>query len=85
VAKKVENALEVAGLSSRDVTPFVKVRVTSIIQKISASETINKEGLITIWNPTEKQVRYNHLAAHTCRNQFYSLSKRETDYLVLYH
>ncbi|XP_051223047.1 protein BREAST CANCER SUSCEPTIBILITY 2 homolog B isoform X4 [Lolium perenne] len=55
VAKKVENALEVAGLSSRDVTPFVKVRVTSIIQKISASETINKEGLITIWNPTEKQ------------------------------
>ncbi|KAM0918866.1 hypothetical protein ACQ4PT_008593 [Festuca glaucescens] len=55
VAKKVENALEVAGLSSRDVTPFVKVRVTSLIQKISASETINKEGLITIWNPTEKQ------------------------------
>uniref|UniRef100_A0ACD5TRR7 Uncharacterized protein n=1 Tax=Avena sativa TaxID=4498 RepID=A0ACD5TRR7_AVESA len=54
VAKKVENALEVAGLGSRDVTPFVKVRVTSLIQKISASKT-NKEGLITIWNPTEKQ------------------------------
>ncbi|KAM0883363.1 hypothetical protein ACQ4PT_031677 [Festuca glaucescens] len=55
VAKKVESALEVAGLSSRDVTPFVKVRVTSLIQKISASKTINKEGIITIWNPTEKQ------------------------------
>ncbi|KAK1661883.1 hypothetical protein QYE76_050042 [Lolium multiflorum] len=55
VAKKVENALEVAGLSSRDVTPFVKVRVTSLTKKISASKTINKEGLITIWNPTEKQ------------------------------
>uniref|UniRef100_A0ACD5VKF8 Uncharacterized protein n=1 Tax=Avena sativa TaxID=4498 RepID=A0ACD5VKF8_AVESA len=55
VAKKVENALEVAGLGSRDVTPFVKVRVTSLIKKISASKTNNKEGLITIWNPTEKQ------------------------------
>ncbi|CAM0879681.1 unnamed protein product [Alopecurus aequalis] len=55
VAKKVENALEVAGLSSRDVTPFLKVRVTSLVQKISASKTINKGGLITIWNPTEKQ------------------------------
>ncbi|XP_044338914.1 protein BREAST CANCER SUSCEPTIBILITY 2 homolog B isoform X2 [Triticum aestivum] len=55
VAKKVENALEVAGLSSRDVTPFLKVRVTSLAHKISATKTINKEGLITIWNPTEKQ------------------------------
>ncbi|CAM0879886.1 unnamed protein product [Alopecurus aequalis] len=55
VAKKVENALDVAGLSSRDVTPFLKVRVMSLVQKISASKTIRKEGLITIWNPTEKQ------------------------------
>nr|XP_045090581.1 protein BREAST CANCER SUSCEPTIBILITY 2 homolog B isoform X4 [Aegilops tauschii subsp. strangulata] len=55
VAKKVENALEVAGLSSRDVTPFLKVRVTGLAHKISATKTINKEGLITIWNPTEKQ------------------------------
>ncbi|KAE8792571.1 Breast cancer type 2 susceptibility protein-like protein [Hordeum vulgare] len=55
VAKKVENALEVAGLSSRDVTPFLKVRVTSLVHRISATKTINKEGLITIWNPTEKQ------------------------------
>ncbi|XP_037411655.1 protein BREAST CANCER SUSCEPTIBILITY 2 homolog B-like isoform X8 [Triticum dicoccoides] len=55
VAKKVESALEVAGLSSRDVTPFLKVRVTSLAHKISATNTIKKEGLITIWNPTEKQ------------------------------
>ncbi|KAF7035226.1 hypothetical protein CFC21_046138 [Triticum aestivum] len=55
VAKKVESALEVAGLSSRDVTPFLKVRVTGLAHKISATKTINKEGLITIWNPTEKQ------------------------------
>jgi breast cancer 2 susceptibility protein len=88
VAKKVENALEVAGLSSRDVTPFVKVRVTSLVQKISASKTINKEGLITIWNPTEKQVWYTHLALvaySTCRNHFLLCRKEKTYHLVLYH
>uniref|UniRef100_A0A0E0BXK0 Tower domain-containing protein n=1 Tax=Oryza meridionalis TaxID=40149 RepID=A0A0E0BXK0_9ORYZ len=57
VAKKVENALKVAGLSSRDVTPFLKVRVTGLISKHSATKSGCREGLITIWNPTEKQVR----------------------------
>ncbi|EEE53927.1 hypothetical protein OsJ_00498 [Oryza sativa Japonica Group] len=55
VAKKVENALKVAGLSSRDVTPFLKVRVTGLISKHSATKSGCREGLITIWNPTEKQ------------------------------
>uniref|UniRef100_A0A0E0JEH1 Tower domain-containing protein n=1 Tax=Oryza punctata TaxID=4537 RepID=A0A0E0JEH1_ORYPU len=55
VAKKVENALKVAGLSSRDVTPFLKVRVMGLISKQSATKSSHREGLITIWNPTEKQ------------------------------
>ncbi|EEC70000.1 hypothetical protein OsI_00530 [Oryza sativa Indica Group] len=55
VAKKVENALKVAGLSSRDVTPFLKVRVMGLISKHSATKSGHREGLITIWNPTEKQ------------------------------
>ncbi|KAL6848133.1 hypothetical protein ACP4OV_022261 [Aristida adscensionis] len=54
-AKKVEKALEVADLSSRDVTPFLKVRVTGLVSKHSAAKASNKEGLITIWNPTEMQ------------------------------
>ncbi|KAG0381280.1 hypothetical protein BDA96_K000300 [Sorghum bicolor] len=55
VSKKVEKALEVSGLSSRDVTPFLKVRVIGLVNKHSASTSSNKEGLITIWNPTEMQ------------------------------
>ncbi|KAL6627377.1 hypothetical protein ACP70R_031103 [Stipagrostis hirtigluma subsp. patula] len=55
VAKKVEKALEVANLSSRDVTPFLKVRVTGLVSKHSAAKASNKEGIITIWNPTEMQ------------------------------
>ncbi|XP_062193519.1 protein BREAST CANCER SUSCEPTIBILITY 2 homolog B-like [Phragmites australis] len=55
VAKKVEKALEVANLSSRDVTPFLKVRVMGLVSKLSASKASSKEGLITIWNPTEMQ------------------------------
>ncbi|CAL4951790.1 unnamed protein product [Urochloa decumbens] len=55
VAKKVQKALEVADLSSRDVTPFLKVRVMGLVSKLSASTSSNKEGLITIWNPTEMQ------------------------------
>lgn len=54
-AKKVQKALEVAGLSTRDVTPFLKVRVTGLINKLAASTSSNKEGQITIWNPTEMQ------------------------------
>ncbi|CAO2193802.1 unnamed protein product [Urochloa humidicola] len=55
VAKKVQKALEIADLSSRDITPFLKVRVIGLVSKLSASTSSNKEGLITIWNPTEMQ------------------------------
>lgn len=56
VAKKIEKALEETDLSSRDVTPFLKVRVVGLVRKDSISKDSNKEGLITIWNPTEMQV-----------------------------
>lgn len=62
VSKKIEKALEVAGLSPRDVTPFLKVRVIGLVNKHSTSTSSNKEGLITIWNATEMQVCHNHPA-----------------------
>ncbi|XP_078177625.1 protein BREAST CANCER SUSCEPTIBILITY 2 homolog B-like isoform X3 [Carex rostrata] len=52
--KKIENALEQAGLGSRDVSPFMKVRVVGLCVKSLSGKSRNKEGLITIWNPTEK-------------------------------
>lgn len=85
VAKKVENALEVAGLSSRDVTPFLKVRVTSLVHKISATKTINKEGLITIWNPTEKQVCYNFYSALKIEERLFGvISLKQTTNVASY-
>jgi hypothetical protein len=77
VAKKVEKALEVADLSSRDVTPFLKVRVVGLVSKGSALKDSNKEGLITIWNPTEMQVWHNHPAVYKCCNASYSQLRRD--------
>jgi breast cancer 2 susceptibility protein len=76
VAKKVEKALEVADLGSRDVTPFLKVRVVGLVSKGSVSKGSNKEGQITVWNPTEMQVWYNHPEVYNCFNAFYSLFRR---------
>ncbi|XP_072958786.1 protein BREAST CANCER SUSCEPTIBILITY 2 homolog B-like isoform X2 [Typha angustifolia] len=53
--KKIDKALQDAGLSSREVTPFVKVRVVGLNNKISSRKIHPREGIITIWNPTEKQ------------------------------
>jgi len=54
--KKIEKALKDASLSSRDVTPFMRVRVVGLTRKGSCRRNPPREGLITIWNPTEKQV-----------------------------
>lgn len=54
--KSIRKALADAGLSGRDVTPFMRVRVVGLTSKSNQRETHRKEGLITIWNPTEKQV-----------------------------
>ncbi|XP_028804749.1 protein BREAST CANCER SUSCEPTIBILITY 2 homolog A isoform X2 [Neltuma alba] len=51
--KSVEKALKDAGLGKRDVTEFVRVRVVGLIQK--NRNDMPREGLITIWNPTENQ------------------------------
>ncbi|KAL5720910.1 hypothetical protein ACHQM5_013536 [Ranunculus cassubicifolius] len=53
--KKIEKALEDAGLSERNVTPFMRVRVVGLTSKQSRNKSRRKQGLITIWNPTEKQ------------------------------
>ncbi|KAF3962282.1 hypothetical protein CMV_013187 [Castanea mollissima] len=53
--KSIEKALEDSGLGEREVTPFMRVRVVGLNNKISDRKDSPKEGLITIWNPTEKQ------------------------------
>lgn len=53
--KSLETALEAAGLSARDVTPFMRVRVVGLTPKISAKNGNARKGIITIWNPCEKQ------------------------------
>ncbi|XP_070052724.1 protein BREAST CANCER SUSCEPTIBILITY 2 homolog B-like isoform X4 [Nicotiana tabacum] len=53
--KSLEKALQAAGLAERDVTPFMRVRVVGLTSKSTPSKCCPQEGLITIWNPTEKQ------------------------------
>ncbi|KAL4189586.1 hypothetical protein AMTRI_Chr08g207900 [Amborella trichopoda] len=55
IQKKVEKALEEADLNSRKVTPFMKVKVVGLINNASQKRTHPREGLITVWQPTEKQ------------------------------
>ncbi|KAK3029484.1 hypothetical protein RJ639_037505 [Escallonia herrerae] len=55
VQKSIEKALEGAGLSGREVTPFMRVRVVGLNNKSYLERCCPREGLITIWNPTEKQ------------------------------
>ncbi|XP_048225875.1 protein BREAST CANCER SUSCEPTIBILITY 2 homolog B isoform X1 [Ricinus communis] len=51
--KTIKGALQEAGLREREVTPFMRVRVVGLTN--NQGKGILKEGLITIWNPTEKQ------------------------------
>ncbi|KAL7265621.1 hypothetical protein ACSBR1_003414 [Camellia fascicularis] len=53
--KSIEKALEDAGLSAREVTPFMRVRVVGLTSKNYLTKCCPGKGLITIWNPTEKQ------------------------------
>ncbi|KAJ8503827.1 hypothetical protein OPV22_004713 [Ensete ventricosum] len=53
--KKIEKALKDAGLVSREVTPFMRVRVAGLTSKHSCRKGRFREGLITIWSPTEDQ------------------------------
>ncbi|XP_052172004.1 protein BREAST CANCER SUSCEPTIBILITY 2 homolog B-like isoform X2 [Diospyros lotus] len=51
----IEKALKDAGLSARDITPFMRVRVVELTRKDCPTNCCPRKGLITIWNPTEKQ------------------------------
>ncbi|KAL5742457.1 hypothetical protein ACOSP7_029189 [Xanthoceras sorbifolium] len=55
IEKSIEKALEDAGLRERDVTPFMRVRVVGLTGHDYHGKGRSKEGIITIWNPTEKQ------------------------------
>lgn len=61
--KSIEMALENAGLSTREVTPFMRVRVVGLTCKSYEGKIHHKDGLITIWNPTEKQVNVTVLCS----------------------
>ncbi|CAA6654699.1 unnamed protein product [Spirodela intermedia] len=68
IVKTIEKALEDAGLSSREVTPFMRVRVVELNQKGSSTKGSLVQGLIAIWNPTEQQ------KADLVEGQMYSVS-----------
>ncbi|XP_065852244.1 protein BREAST CANCER SUSCEPTIBILITY 2 homolog B [Euphorbia lathyris] len=52
--KAVKKALQEACLEEREVTPFMRVRVVGLCN-YQGKDIPTKEGLITIWSPTEKQ------------------------------
>ncbi|RDX88899.1 Protein BREAST CANCER SUSCEPTIBILITY 2-like B, partial [Mucuna pruriens] len=51
--KSIEKALKDAGLGHREVTPLMRLRVVGLTYKTRQDKP--KEGIVTIWNPTEKQ------------------------------
>ncbi|GER55767.1 BREAST CANCER 2 like 2A [Striga asiatica] len=54
--KSIEKAVEDAGLSERDVTPFFRIKVVGLTKRCKNSpKSRPKQGLITVWNPTQKQ------------------------------
>ncbi|VVB12825.1 unnamed protein product [Arabis nemorensis] len=53
--KSVAKALEDAGLGERDVTPFIRIRVVGMTSLSYKGEHNPKKGIVTIWNPTERQ------------------------------
>ncbi|GMJ03265.1 BRCA2-like B [Hibiscus trionum] len=53
--KSIEKTLEQAGLNERDVVPFMRIRVVGLTNMNHHGKGRPKEGIITIWNPTEKQ------------------------------
>ncbi|KAI3474242.1 hypothetical protein Pfo_029030 [Paulownia fortunei] len=65
--KSIENAVEAAGLSEREVTPFLRVKVVGLTNKCHPRECCPQKGLITIWNPTQKQT------LELCEGQAYAV------------
>ncbi|KAK7281943.1 hypothetical protein RIF29_10345 [Crotalaria pallida] len=52
--KSIEKALKDAGLRNREVTPFMRLQVVGLTHKTQQDKP--KEGIVIIWNPTEKQL-----------------------------
>lgn len=50
----IKKALEDTGLENRAVTPFMRLRVVGLTYKSRQEKP--KEGIVTIWSPTQKQV-----------------------------
>jgi breast cancer 2 susceptibility protein len=50
----IEKALKDSGLGNREVTPFMRLRVVGLTYKTRREKP--KEGIVTIWSPTQKQV-----------------------------
>jgi len=57
--KSVAKALEDAGLGERNVTPFMRIRLVGLTSLSNEGEHNPKEGIVTIWDPTERQVHSN--------------------------
>ncbi|KAK1441178.1 hypothetical protein QVD17_07018 [Tagetes erecta] len=55
IYKSIEKALEEAGLSRREVSTLMRVRVIGLTSQSHMQKSRPQEGLITIWNPTERQ------------------------------
>ncbi|KAK9053973.1 hypothetical protein SSX86_025048 [Deinandra increscens subsp. villosa] len=55
IDKLIEKALEEAGLSGREVNTLMRVRVAGLTSQSHIQKSCPQQGLITIWNPTEKQ------------------------------
>ncbi|KAL6228135.1 hypothetical protein ACLB2K_002089 [Fragaria x ananassa] len=53
--KSITKALEDAGLAEREVMPLMRVRVVGLTRSLCKGKDSPKEGLITIWNPSEQQ------------------------------
>ncbi|CAB82279.1 putative protein [Arabidopsis thaliana] len=53
--KSVAKALEDAGLGERNVTPFMRIRLVGLTSLSNEGEHNPKEGIVTIWDPTERQ------------------------------
>ncbi|KAL2541439.1 Protein BREAST CANCER SUSCEPTIBILITY 2B [Abeliophyllum distichum] len=68
--KSMEKALEASGLNEREATPFMRVRVVGLANKSHRRKCCPGKGLITIWNPTEKQV--NSIVAHNLPTYVYT-------------
>ncbi|CAM8967906.1 unnamed protein product [Rhodiola kirilowii] len=53
--KSISKALEDAGLTERNVSAFMRVKVAGLWSTSCRRNQFDKEGIVTIWEPTEKQ------------------------------